>query len=516
MSSISSSTRPNYRVKNLALPYDRQTVSIIAIWRCAPLLAASCPGLRVEMPDGPVSFPRLRWQALVPSSCWQNHLSDYSQTGPRIREEILSQFRRYTLFAMARLGLWAFALHVVHVGRRRARLLPVSRQLGLDVVCGSRRSDGDPWALRRDRAPVHSQAAFQSGTPGRLHALPHEPPVPALAMGHTCPHSRHSRRDRILGGSAGSERFVGAGEAEPAGGDDCAMVRVARLTAGSSCWPRGLPEARAPRRPAARQENSAPNILLIGSDTLRADRLGALGYRRALTPNIDAFGAQGVLFRNCYVPCARTAPSLVSMLTGTWPHTHGIRDNFVSDTEARLKVAALPQLLKPLGYRTAALSDWCGSDMGKFAFGFDYTDLPEDQWNLKYLHPPGPEGLAPVRLAVHAQSPGAAAVAGAVLSGRRSAHHADGTPRAPPDFAAGRRPAAVLPECLLFHHAPAVCVGMAVVHALCRSRLCRRVQVRHGQADRSVRDHPPPGRAEGRVRPRSDHRSVRRLRRAIR
>ena len=126
---------------------------------------------------------------------------------------------------------------------------------------------------------------------------------------------------------------------------------------------------------------------------MRADRLGALGYRRALTPNIDALGAQGVLFTNCYVPCARTAPSLVSMLTGTWPHTHGIRDNFIPDSEVRLKVPALPQLLKPLGYRTAALSDWCGSDMGKFSFGFDHTDLPEDQWNLKYLIRQGPKDL---------------------------------------------------------------------------------------------------------------------------
>ncbi|MHB1054201.1 MAG: sulfatase family protein, partial [Thiobacillus sp.] len=112
-----------------------------------------------------------------------------------------------------------------------------------------------------------------------------------------------------------------------------------------------------------------------------------------LTPNIDALAASGTLFANCYVPCARTAPSLISMLTGTWPHTHGIRDNFVSDEDTRLKVDALPTLLKQGGYRTAALSDWCGADMGKFSFGFDYTDLPEDQWNLKYLIRQGPKDL---------------------------------------------------------------------------------------------------------------------------
>jgi hypothetical protein len=159
---------------------------------------------------------------------------------------------------------------------------------------------------------------------------------------------------------------------------------------GTITWAAWLPEARPPRRSPKRDADSPPNILMIGSDTLRADRLSTLGYRRVLTPHIDRLSEQGVLFANCYVPCARTAPSLISLMTGTWPHTHGIRDNFVADHETRLRVDALPHLLKPLGYFTAALSDWCGGDMGKFSFGFDYTDLPEDQWNIRYLIRQGP------------------------------------------------------------------------------------------------------------------------------
>ena len=45
----------------------------------------------------------------------------------------------------------------------------------------------------------------------------------------------------------------------------------------------------------------------------------------------------------------------------------------------------LAELLKSQGYRTATVSDWGGADLGKFSFGFDLTDVPEDQWNLKYL-----------------------------------------------------------------------------------------------------------------------------------
>jgi arylsulfatase A-like enzyme len=152
-------------------------------------------------------------------------------------------------------------------------------------------------------------------------------------------------------------------------------------------------DARAPRRRPQRKPGAPPNILMIGSDTLRADRLGVLGYQRTLTPHIDALAAHSTLFSRCYVPCARTAPSLISMLTGTWPHTHGVRDNFVDDAHTQLPVEALPTLLKRAGYRTAAISDWCGADMGKFSFGFDYTDLPDDQWNLKYLIRQGPKDL---------------------------------------------------------------------------------------------------------------------------
>jgi len=136
-----------------------------------------------------------------------------------------------------------------------------------------------------------------------------------------------------------------------------------------------------------------PNILMIGSDTLRADRLGASGYRRRLTPHIDSLAMRSTLFTQCYVPCARTAPSLLSLLTGTWPHRHRVRDNFIADNETHLPVPGLPEILRQQGYVTAAVSDWCGSDMKKFPLGFDFLDLPSDQWNIKYQIRQGPKNL---------------------------------------------------------------------------------------------------------------------------
>ena len=61
--------------------------------------------------------------------------------------------------------------------------------------------------------------------------------------------------------------------------------------------------------------------------------------------------------------------------------------------QTRLSVQSLPQILKPLGYRSAIVGDWAASDAEKFNFGFDHRDLPEDQWNIKFLLRQGPKDL---------------------------------------------------------------------------------------------------------------------------
>jgi arylsulfatase A-like enzyme len=110
-------------------------------------------------------------------------------------------------------------------------------------------------------------------------------------------------------------------------------------------------------------------------------------------PNLARLARRGTRFTDCYVPCARTAPSLVSMLTGTWPHRHGVRDTFVTPEQTRLPVPSLPQILKAAGYRSGIVGDWAASDAEKFNFGFDDRDLPSDQWNIKFLMRQGPKDL---------------------------------------------------------------------------------------------------------------------------
>ncbi|MEW5965701.1 MAG: sulfatase-like hydrolase/transferase [Pseudomonadota bacterium] len=373
------------------LPPDR---GMVAVKLLAPLTLAC--GLIAWFAGGDA-----KWAGLLPAAgvaalgavaLLAKSLANFSQTGPRIREEVLTHYRRYTLYALSRLTAWAFALMLFTGGigvllyfmlatalqaqwsgwlATLAAVLGVVGAFALQFIVKLRFNPGLLVASMHYRMS-RLYGLWQWMTPARIAGMR------ALWLGAAA---------LLL--AAASWQLAREGRA----GDLIALWAAVLFVAGTTAWAAWQPEARPLRTPPARKEGAPPNILMIGSDTLRADRLGAMGYRRALTPHIDRLTEQGALFANCYVPCARTAPSLISMLTGTWPHTHGIRDNFVPDDETRLKVDALPQLLRARGYRTAAISDWCGADMGKFSFGFDHTDLPEDQWNLKYLLRQGPKDL---------------------------------------------------------------------------------------------------------------------------
>ena len=77
----------------------------------------------------------------------------------------------------------------------------------------------------------------------------------------------------------------------------------------------GDPGRRAPRS----------HVLLITVDTLRPDYLSSSDYDRPTTPFVDELVAQGVRFERAITPVPRTTPALASLLTGTYPHTHGVR-----------------------------------------------------------------------------------------------------------------------------------------------------------------------------------------------
>ena len=86
----------------------------------------------------------------------------------------------------------------------------------------------------------------------------------------------------------------------------------------SALLPTLLLRPRAWAAPATR-----PNILFLMIDTLRADHVGACGYNKATTPNVDRLAREGVRFANFHAAAPWTMPSIMTMFTSLHPSVHG-------------------------------------------------------------------------------------------------------------------------------------------------------------------------------------------------
>jgi len=94
-----------------------------------------------------------------------------------------------------------------------------------------------------------------------------------------------------------------------------------------------------------------PDIIFIVLDTQRADRLGCYGRKKAFTPNLDQFAADGILFEQAISPAQWTIPSHASMFTGLYPTAHQVTQSSQSLSTERPHLA---ELLRDSGYQTVA------------------------------------------------------------------------------------------------------------------------------------------------------------------
>ncbi len=120
------------------------------------------------------------------------------------------------------------------------------------------------------------------------------------------------------------------------------------------------------------------NYLIITVDTLRADRIGCYGFSGVQTPTMDMWASKGIKFEKCIAQTPLTLPSHASLMTGTHPLFHGVRDNggFLVPQE----LTTLAEAMKQYNYKTSAFvasyvldSKW-GLNQG-FDHYFDKFDL---------------------------------------------------------------------------------------------------------------------------------------------
>jgi arylsulfatase A-like enzyme/tetratricopeptide (TPR) repeat protein len=104
--------------------------------------------------------------------------------------------------------------------------------------------------------------------------------------------------------------------------------------------------------PAETQSRPNLNVLLVTVDTLRADYLGCYGRESVATPNFDELALRGALFSQAVVHTPLTLPSHASILTGTYPEIHEVRDN--AGFTLKSDIPTLATLARDAGMETAA------------------------------------------------------------------------------------------------------------------------------------------------------------------
>ena len=68
-----------------------------------------------------------------------------------------------------------------------------------------------------------------------------------------------------------------------------------------------------------------PNILIFMTDHQRADTV--LPEHPAITPNLDRFAQEGVMFTNAFCPSPHCCPSRATFFSGLYPSRHGVWNN---------------------------------------------------------------------------------------------------------------------------------------------------------------------------------------------
>lgn len=123
-----------------------------------------------------------------------------------------------------------------------------------------------------------------------------------------------------------------------------AMLAIVLLPLGGGCRPSGEDRT----RPGLAEDlpvTPAMNVLFVTFDALRADRLAAYGGDESVTPEMNVFSEQAIVFENAYTAGQATPSSFASSFTGQYPF-RVFHEWYLRDTQT------LAEVFRSGGYRT--------------------------------------------------------------------------------------------------------------------------------------------------------------------
>jgi len=141
---------------------------------------------------------------------------------------------------------------------------------------------------------------------------------------------------------------------------------------------------------AARYDLSASadklNVILISLDALRYDRTGVSGNSKGLTPNLDAFADEAVVFHDTTSAAPWTLPSHMSVWTGRWPSIHQVTNKLAPlsggkmvETSLSPGIQTYPDLLIRSGRTAGGFTGGAGVQ-DKYGFGRDFDRYLDDRY----------------------------------------------------------------------------------------------------------------------------------------
>jgi uncharacterized sulfatase len=132
-----------------------------------------------------------------------------------------------------------------------------------------------------------------------------------------------------------------------------------------------------------------PNIVMILSDDQAWTDYSMMGHPVIQTPHLDQLASRSAVFRRGYTPVPLCRPSLLTMITGLYPHQHGITGN---DPQPRKELTAaqsnalreqmiscvdqhptLPKLLGHQGYLSMQSGKWWEGNFSRGGFTHGMT-----------------------------------------------------------------------------------------------------------------------------------------------